>query len=301
MILKDSKLETSITDFFNSIEDLFDYRKKNKWKSNLFKFLLFLSFVFVTFSVIPVFPKVMDDQFQSLFLWLDAVFLHSNIKFSFWISWGLSVLVSLVILGISYLPYLYWKSRENKFLKPFLLKFCYAYILRKELKSYLLNENEVHLEKGTKYFEKISEPLQTLHISGEKTPVGSFTFAEIQKSLEKQNGLIKFTDDSKEIIESTNTIDEKIYSRLEKRIEIDKILPLIEIITLYEFAKVKPEEKNQNGEKLKEYKNVILREFYQELTKIEILDNNNDVDSKTSKIKTFFSNIEGVISSLSRL
>ncbi|WP_282018100.1 hypothetical protein [Salegentibacter mishustinae] len=165
------------------------------------------------------------------------------------------------------------------------------------MKSYLLNENEVHLEKGTKYFEKISEPLQTLHISGEKTPVGSFTFAEIKKSLEKQNGLIKFTDDSKEIIESTNTIDEKIYSRLEKRIEIDKILPLIEIITLYEFAKVKPEEKNQNGEKLKEYKNVILREFYQELTKIEILDNNNDVDSKTSKIKTFFSNISDFFSS----
>ena len=146
---KDKKLlDGVVADYYNSIEEQFEYRLKNNWKIELTSFLRMFSILFVVFNVLPVLVFLDDEYLRFIFDLLKSKLGLSNVSFNFYVSWGIGVILSLLILGIVYIPYKIWDNRDiKKALKYRLMEFCYAYSLRKDIKSYLINENPIHLEK----------------------------------------------------------------------------------------------------------------------------------------------------------
>jgi len=151
-----SLLEGIISDYFNSVEDAFQYRLKNEWKINTSQIILVFSVLFLTINVIPIVPALSKNYFLFLFDLLKERTILPFDQFNFWIKWLFGAIFSLVLFGLAFLFYIYWDRKNTKKALGYkFMSFCYIYSLRKELKSYLINDNEQHLEKCVKFFKNV--------------------------------------------------------------------------------------------------------------------------------------------------
>ena len=117
--MKDKQLlEGIISDYYNSIEDSFFYRRKNLWKSNTATLLFVLSVLFFFGNIIPLFPAFKDDYLLWLFNKIKTNFTIGIEDYSFWIKWALGTFWSALIEGILFIPFKFWDRKESKrFLK----------------------------------------------------------------------------------------------------------------------------------------------------------------------------------------
>lgn len=293
-------LEGIISDYFNSVEDLFIYRLKNDWKIDASFFIFAISILFLVLNIIPILPVYNDNYFLFLF---DFIKKHVNLpfeEFNFWIKWALGSIVSLFTYGIALIVFKYWEKRDSKkALRPSYLSFCYAFSLRKEIKSYLINENETHLENTLNYFENvISSVTKSPFYSNRSDKAKSVTFSNLRKELNKDYEWIEFTDETNNILDSLSTIGAKLERRLRLKTELDKTLPLIDFLVLYEFSKIKPNELNSDGVELKDQRVKYIKEFANQLNGIkEIEDIIEDSNVKRNKVKTLITPIVNLFSS----
>lgn len=278
-------LDGIISDYYNSVNEMFFYRIKNNWKIESSSFLFFISVVFTIFNVIPLLP-LNDNYFLFLFEFIKKNFDVPFKEYNFWIKWGLGSLTSSLISLILYIPYKYWDIRDTKkALRNKYLPFCYVYTLRKEIKSYLINDNLAHLENTVEYFNNV---MKTMTIYNAETGSKGFfvNLVKLRTELKNQFSWIDFSADSNQIIDSFLKIESRITRRLKQKIELEKILPLIDLITLYEFSKIKPDELNQNGIQLSNCRDGFLIEFAKEINSLDEIENLNDLDKNTiHKIK----------------
>lgn len=126
----------------------------------------------------------------------------------------------------------------------------------------------------------------------------SLTIQKLYSEIKKQNGWIEFTSDTIHIVNSISTINNKIFQRIKLKRDIDKILPLIDLLVLYEFSIIKPEITNSRGIKLKEKQPDYLKDFIEELDKTDSVEHllvNKEKES--SRIKSIFATINNFLSS----
>ncbi|NIJ46607.1 hypothetical protein FHR24_003097 [Wenyingzhuangia heitensis] len=293
-------LEGIISDYYNSVEDLFFYRIKNDWKIDLSMFLFAISVFFLAINIIPILPGFNDDYFLFLF---DFIKKNVNLpfeEFNFWRKWALGVIVSLITFVIFFIIFKYWENRNSKkAIRPRLIKFCYAFTLRKEIKSYLINENETHLENILDYFKKViysftESPFYYRNSDFQK----SISFKNLKKVLIKEYEWLEFTNETNEILNSLSSTESKLERRIKLKTELDKTLPLIDLIVLYEFSKIKPNESNCDGIEIKNQRVNYIKEFAKELNNIkEIDDVVEDTNIKRDIIKTITTPIINLFSS----
>lgn len=293
-------LEGIISDYFNSVEDSFIYRLKNDWKIDASILIFVLSIIFLALNIIPVLPGFNENYFLFLF---DFVKIRVNLpfeEFNFWIKWAIGSIVSLIAFGIAFIIFKYWDKRDSKkALRPRYMTFCYAFSLRKEIKSYLINENETHLENILTYFEKvISSITKSPFYSGRSENAQSITFVNLRKDLNEKYEWIEFTDETNNILDSLSKIEEKLERRLRLKTELDKTLPLIDFLVLYEFSKIKPNELNSDGVELKDQRVNYIKEFANQLNGIkEIEDIVEETNIKRNKVKTIITPVVNLFSS----
>ena len=128
--MKDKQLlEAIISDYYNSIEDSFFYRRKNLWKSNTATLLFIFSILFFILNIIPILPAFVDDYLLWLFNKIKTNFTIEIEDYSFGIKWALGTILSALIAGTIFIPFKYWDIKESKkFVKSSNLDFCYTYI-----------------------------------------------------------------------------------------------------------------------------------------------------------------------------
>lgn len=293
-------LEGIISDYFNSVEDLFTYRLKNDWKINASIFFLILSILFLLLNIIPILPGFNGKYFLFLFDFIKNQVDLPFEEFNFWIKWALGSIISLITFGIAFIVYKYWDNCDSKkAIRPRYMTFCYAFSLRKEIKSFLINENDTHLENTLAYFEKvissiINSPFYSIRSDSDK----SVSFVNLRKKLIEKYEWIKFTDETNNILDSLSTIRTKLERRIRLKTELDKTLPLIDILVLYEFSKIKPNESNPEGVELKDQRINYIKEFANQLNNIkEIEDIPEDANVKRNKVKSIIIPILNLFSS----
>lgn len=291
-------LEGAVADYYNSIEEKFEYRLKNNWKIETTVLLRIFSILFLIVNVLPLAPSMSESYFEFLFNYLKINFTLPITEFNFYVSWGIGVIVSLIFVGIIYLPYKFWDIRDTKrALKFKLMPFCYAYTLRKDIKSYLINEDAVHLEKSVKYFNKVIKPIINFRVGKDERTL-RIKLQELKTQLDEQFGWVNLTPETEMLINSLESIDDKVIERLKQKTELDEILPVIEALTLYEFSKLKPNIKMEDGEKLEHRKFEYIKELAQELDSIEKIEPlKDDADKrKRTRIKQFMQNFSNLFS-----
>lgn len=293
-------LDGIISDYFNSVDDLFFYRLKNDWKIDASIFIFLISILFLALNILPILPAFDDNYFLSLFDYIKKNIELPFEEFNFWIKWALGTIVSLIAFGIAFIVFKFWGVKDTKkALSHGYMTFCYAFTLRKELKSYLINDNEIHLENTLPYFKKIiSSILITPFYLSKSDGSKAVTLNILRKRLLKNFEWIEFSTDSNNMIDSLSTIDAKIERRLKLKIELDKILPFIDLLVLYEFSKIKPNEINKNGIELKEQRNNYIKEFANQLNEVkEVEDAVEDSNVRRTKVKTIIAPIIRLFSS----
>ena len=290
-------LEGIISDYFNSVEDSFNYRIKNEWKIKTSIFIFTISTLFLVFNIIPILPGFNDSYFLSLFMFIKNRFnLHFD-EYNFWLKWLLGSIVSIVAFGIAFVLFKYWENRESKkALQARYMTFCYGFSLRKEIKSYLINENQTHLENTITYFEKLTSDItKSPFFSRNSDHAKSVTFVNLRKELVKKYGWIEFTEETNYILDSLSRISSTLERRLNQKIELERTLPLIDFLVLYEFSKIKPNLSNPEGQELKDQRVKYIKEFAIQLNTMEeiedVFEENSSKQTRQKIITSTFDNL----------
>ncbi|WP_196888380.1 hypothetical protein [Aureivirga sp. CE67] len=296
--MQDKKLlEGVISDYYNSVEDSFNYRLKNTWKIQISTFFFILSTGFLIFNILPFLPASIDNYLLWLFLKIKNNVIFENEEYSFWIQWALGSILSILIFVITFTIFRYWNIKEHKkAIKISHLQFCYAYILRKEIKSFLINENVSHLENISKYFNIVNSDLVlTPFYSNNKDQTTKIAIYELRNLLLKKYNWIEFSKETNELIDAFESINLKIKNRITQKAELEKVVPFVDILTLYEFSFIKPNLKNFQEIELKEQRFTYLKEIVKELNLLSNYEDLNEIErTKKSNIKSilnFFANL----------
>ncbi|WP_420322585.1 hypothetical protein [Flagellimonas sp.] len=293
-------LEGIISDYYNSVEDSFFYRRRNLWKVRTTALLFVLAILFFMLNILPILPVFVDDYLVWIFEQIKANFDIGIDEFSFWIKWALGTILSAILLAIMFFPFKFWDIREKKrFVKSSNLDFCYAYTLRKELKSYLINENNSHLENISEYFHKtFSHLILTPFYKKRGDSDVQVPIYELRDKLLNKYSWLEFNQESSDLIDAFKSIGSKIERRIYHKTELEMVVPFVDILTLYEFSFVKPHLKNSQKKELKEQRLSYLKEIQKELNKLSNYEGANENDrTKKSKIKSVVKFFVGLYSS----
>lgn len=288
-------LEGIVEKYYNSVQELFRYRIKHEWKFTLSLMLFLFSFFFVFLSAIPIFPFLFENYLNFIFKPINQYFDLGIQEYNFLTRWLVGTITSVLTLGILYLPYKYWDVKETKkALNRKQMTFCYAFSLLTELKKYLINDNEMHLENTSKYFNNIISSFTDFQISNGSKYL-NLGLPKLREEILKRFDWFGLTRETNEIIKAISSVDKKVIERLKQKIELDKIIPILESITLYEFSKIKPDEKDMLGKKLRDKRNNYLEEFAERINILGEIE--NVTENKRRKVNYLKTTVSLIIDS----
>jgi hypothetical protein len=151
-----------------------------------------------------------------------------------------------------------------------LLLFCYIYSVRKELKSYLINENLQHIEKSKKFFKSYFNIfVHDTYKDNDKSI--NIRITKLIDDIQEKHGWIEFSEDTYKILKALSST-EKISERLNQILELEAVVKTIDYLILYEFAKIKKDELTPDGTKLELRKKDYLLSFATGINEINQID-----------------------------
>lgn len=296
-----SLLDGLVTDYYNSIYDKFQYRLNNQWKYDTFAFIYAVCILFFIGSVIPIIAAIdKNNKFLLPIFSFFNQFIKVDISnFNFWIKWAFSVILTLAVVAIAYIPYKYWDIKtDRKSLRSRLLPFANAYSIRKELKSYLINEDPQHIRKCKAHFKKLLQNVTSFSFPKSENDRTYTTITKISKEIKEQFSWIEFIPEANLILSALNSFENKILERINQEVELDKVLQVVDFLVLYEFSKIKKSEVDPSGRMVGEMQNDYMKLFAFHLDTLSYIDSNSEnfID-KQSRFKTFVNSISGFFAS----
>lgn len=287
-------LEEKALVYFDSINDLFNYRIKNYWKYNFVFGTLVISIIFLFFNIFPIIPALREN-YLSFLIKLINEHLFLIPKTTFWTRWLAGTSLSLIIF-LCILPFsIRWDNNIGKKSAPdSILDFCYLFTARKELNNYIINERPEHLIKANKYIKKVTYYLDKIKI-GEKDDIKINAIIEIIK---KKNNWFSVDSNTQEYLNAFTTLQNKVFERINQHIAINELLPVVDWLTLYEYSKIKPNELNHTSIHLIENADLYFAEFIKEVNALSPIDvpiadsvkSKNRIKNIINKFFTLFSN-----------
>jgi hypothetical protein len=260
-------LDGKIATYFNSVNNLFNYRLRNYWKYNLVFALLSISLLFSVLNLIPILPWQVENYLSSLIKLINNHFITIT-KITFFTKWVVGSALSLIIFFLL-LPFsIIWDNKiEKKAAPESIMDFCYLFIARLEIKKYLLNERPEHLLIARKYTKKITEYL-------DKVKVGDANY-HLNNILDKIK--VKFTwfsveSTTSEYLNAFSSIQNKIYQRFDQKIYIEDLVVVLDWLALYEFSKIKPNEITNDSAKIGDRIDLYFKEFINTVNQISSID-----------------------------
>lgn len=239
-------LDGKVTDYFTSISDKFDFYRKNHWKKDLFIVLFWLFFAIILIAHVYPLPLDVDVYvLNDLVIWTKETFWSTSGEISFWTLWFLTLMVFIVPTAIFGLIYLYWRFQfKEKAVKYESLSFCYAYLNRKSLSNYLLNEHSFDLKKIVKHLEFIISPLHEVSVDG-KT-VDLITLEEFIE--DEEITWFQISEKTRWFAKSIDHLFLVVVDRVEKRSDLESILEILDYVVLFEFSKIRPHDIDPDAE-----------------------------------------------------
>lgn len=272
-----------INKYYKSIDELYKYRLKIQWKYDLMSSLVGICFIWLLLNLITVIPFNFENYFRFLFLWIVKIFSIENIEYIPKYRWWIGIITSAAFLYIAILMERnFIKKSSKKTLNPKLMKFCHIYNFRSELLNYLTNKNEQHLENAKEIYKKSFTNISVANINTKKIHLKN-----LRETLIKQFEWIDFDVLSNNMIHTLSSFKSKIYYRIKEKTEIGNIIPLFDLLTVYEYAKINPETLDPyDNKKLGDKKFSLLHDFTNlliALSKIEIATDKGD--DKRNRLK----------------
>lgn len=264
-------LEGIISDYYNSIQDSFFYRKKNFWKYDLITTFFSISLLILILNIVPIIPAIDIEYYLWIYNKIKLIFNIKGSEFSFFIKWFVGVTFWLLIVGLFAIFYKFWSLKiKRKFVKSIDISFCYAFTLRKEIKNYIINDNITHLDNISNYFEKIyTDLILTPFYYDNATNSKKIPLDIVRENLIKKYPWIKFSEESNYLIDSFKSMKSKIKKRIDFKIELEDVLPFLDYLVLYEFSIIKPNQKNDEKIELKDQRFTYLLKMQEELNKLD--------------------------------
>src|SRR6185312_6432994 len=236
-------IEGSVQDYYNSISESFYYRLRNAWKINLSGAIFFFSLFYLLLNIVPVLPIAVEGYLTPVMQLAEKYLQITLQENNFLTKWLIGFLLSLLICLLCFPVFIFWDRKEKrKAVQIRLMNFCYAFAIREELKKYIINGRNEHIEKSIQYIRKLIPRITTVQTDGETdSPILNISTLSIYS---KKLDWVKLSTNTLEILEAFESVDNKIRERLTQKFEIDSTLPSLEYLILYEYSKIKPDELN---------------------------------------------------------
>lgn len=150
-------LAGKISEYYDSIKGMFLYRVRNSWKHTTILIFFTITSIFFIFNIIPIIPSKLNENYYSMIY--NLINQHSNsgaLELGFYFNWAIDCLISFILCGITLLLAVYYTMRFNKrALRDEYLGFYYAFSLKMNLKSYLINGNSIYDKKIFAFLTKL--------------------------------------------------------------------------------------------------------------------------------------------------
>lgn len=241
------EVEELANQYYDSIEKTFK-KKEQKYKFRLWVIRILPAVVFVIYLILnTLFPETFPRPFREmyeLFLFILSDYLVLYVPESVIYNEGnvmnladagiliriLSLLGIVMLMLVTY--NLIMQFPHSIRLRRDILIFCYINNTIREIKSFLTNNIEEHLEVAQK---KISAYLEI-------SETGEIIRSEVYKSIYRfiENYFwFKISKESEIVSSAYKNFNSKILERINLRIELDKIVPALNDLMLYEYSKIK--------------------------------------------------------------
>ena len=282
-----------ISDYFNSIKDLFHYRIKNNWKIGLSHILFYMSVLLFIVNIIPILPSNYDNWLGYLFDIAVKQFDFIIKENTFWSRWGVGSLLSFLILMIFYLFKKYWDMMENKrALDKRLLAFCYVFALRQELKRFMVNERLEHLDNCKIYADKSIHKLKYIYVHKGETGYEQVDITKLQEDAKKYYSWFELNKNADENIKAISSIKTKLTERLNQKTELHSLFKAIDFLILYEYSKIKSDTMSSNDTEMGNLTDNYFTGFATEINQLKAIDPIKQLeDSKKRKIQNAINSI----------
>lgn len=287
-------LDEKALNYFDSINDLFQYRLKNYWKYTTSTNILAIFFLFAFLNFVPIIPGFSDDDFYSWILNIANDKLLITLKVNFWTKWLIGIIISGVPFVIFYLIQRYWSHKIDKKAISFsAINFCYLFMARKELRNYLINERDEHIQKTNKYINKVLNSIDRVTIDDKEF----LKISELINKIKKSKSWFSLDEKTKSYIEALESIENKIFERLKQKVLIDELLETIDWLTLYEYSKLKPNELIDGEKRVGDNTYNYFDKFISSIINLSAIDLPINETLKSQKgIRTLLSYFKGLLS-----
>src|SRR5467141_2498746 len=243
------ELETRAEQYFISVEDAFRETIRRLGKTHPATAIEIALAVFVLLSIIPLTPTLLirllglppgnatPRNFAMDFNRIDHLLV-----------WFLSIAGSVFIFVAANRITKKWKIRRDSLALPNeILPFCHLFRAYGEIKRFLINQRDVHIDLARK-------DLGAYLLRGEfRYRSGSFNISTsaLISSLLQNYPWFKLVEETHQVVQSFKEFDLKIKRRFFQKVELDRVIPALRYLMLYEYSKVKKvKEERLSGSRL---------------------------------------------------
>lgn len=290
-------LDSTIPEYFNSIEEAFYNYFKTKRITTWVNLITVFPTIFFIGSILPIIPLI-NYSGEMLTTPIPIVcellsITPPTVNFLWiWLAWG-------VISFVIFLPFKVFEIIANR-CKPKLnipvqeLFFCYIYLSRKDIGNYLTNKNAQHIEKCEKYIKIIIKNLNQCGLSDKDDDIEYYETSHVINDLVNQFKWFKLESETRNIITALGSVKSKILSRVNQQKDISSLKVVFDYLLLHEFSKIKPKETSSEGVQIADLKSEYFSSFARELNLLSSLNsrrkNINSSSNSLSKVLNWLTN-----------
>jgi hypothetical protein len=239
-------LNNKASKFYDSIYNSFIYKIRNDKIEDKIVIPYIVSIFYFVLNIFPFFPYAYsreNDNYLGFAIRLINKYLFFLNENEFLVHWILGVIFSgLIFLLVHKLVKQWYRIFRKKAIHISSLNFCYLNLARNELQNYLVNAREEHLIKAKQIiFKKLF-----YHDRFVISEIGT-SISNSYKIIKQNNAWFEITDRTKEILRAFDSFNNKFFERIKQDIGISEIIPVIDLLILIEFSKIKPNESNSEN------------------------------------------------------
>lgn len=269
----EKRLET----YYKSLEKFFSYRINHQKAQNRWENVNAILVLVLVLSILPIFPSIFAKHITNLLQLINQNSIDISIA-SFWLHWLFCVMISGIAYSFYYPLYNRVKKKFNNNSNPSSTNnFCFLYLAKNEIKNYLTNGQGSQLENAKKYLKKISSCNTRITLGKQEYEVEN-----IIETLQTELQWFNIDQKTKEHLTAISDFKLKIFKRLEHKISVEEIIPIINWLIFYEYSKIKGNDTNLNGDKISDYTLEYFNQYVKTINSISYVDIASQKQLKTN-------------------
>lgn len=229
--------------FFKSIESSFNttLKYKNKDGSDKADAKLISSNIVAILGMVMIIPAIPLFVISSTGM---NVSFFDNKTLTFIIIWILQIILYAIIFKLILIVSIkLFVKRRKVTLSENQMLFGYLYKSIKEIESYIENNGAIHIETARQYIScYFNRGYFKINLTPDVTLKGTSYIYKLHNIIDTARNTydwLNLDDESAQIIESFSSTSSKIVERLWQSIEVDRVIPALQMLLIYEYSRIK--------------------------------------------------------------